>query len=60
MITLCPQLFGGIDLATAKQDAFVELQRAHARLMEGHARIAGAWEAWDRDIYDCNKDGEGS
>ena len=59
MQLLCPQLFGGVDLATAKQEAFVELQRAHARLMEGNASITGAGEAWDRDIYDYNKDGEG-
>ena len=56
--TKCPQLFGGVDLATAPQEAFVELQRAHARLMEAHARVAGVWERWDHDIYDYNKDGE--
>ena len=58
MQQLCPQLFGGVDLATAPQEAFVELQRAHARLMEAHARVAGVWERWDHDIYDYNTDGE--
>ena len=58
--TKCPQLFGGVDLATAPQEAFVELQGAHARLMEAHARVSGVWEKWDDpdNFYDYNKDGE--
>ena len=58
MQQLCPQLFGGVDLATAPQEAFAELQRAHARLMEAHARVSGVWKEWDDDFYDYNKDGE--
>ena len=56
--TKCPQLFGGVDLATAPQEAFVELQRAHARLMEAHARVSGVWKKCDDDFYDYNKDAE--
>ena len=58
MQQLCPQLFGGVDLATAPQEAFAELRRAHVRLMEAHARVSGVWKKWDDDFYDYNKDGE--
>ena len=59
MQQLAPQLFGGVDLDTAPEPVFGELRRAHAGLMEAHARVSGVHNIWDATYFDYDKDGEG-
>ena len=59
MQQLAPQLFGGVDLDAAPEPVFGELRRAHASLMEAHARVSGVYKIMDATYFDYDKDGEG-
>jgi hypothetical protein len=59
MQRLNPHLFGGVDLASSSLPAVVELQQAHASLLETHRRVEKLHAAWDEIYYDFDKEGEG-
>ena len=51
--------FAAVDASTSELPALVEMQGAHARLMEAHARISGVWAEYDVKYWDYDKEGEG-